>query len=159
MNENWFELNDIEVDFKEFNDFAELEKKLKKASLVRTDDWNLSYVKIGAKLIFKGKLNTPSGEVETEFVYYIKSKLSEFLKEAKIEIYEQTFTGLDLAVTVKFSSGSIISKIVFGDIEKAYTQLKKAVLEKVKEHNEEAKKFNIKIEDLQKKQESKEDEE
>lgn len=156
---NWFELKDVELDFSRYNNFEELRNNLKKARLVERDNWSLSYIKINSKLIFNGKLNTPNGEVDTEFVYYMKSDLNEFIKEAKVEIYEQTFTGLDLAVTVKFSSGSIISKIVFGDIEKAYIQLKDEVSKKIKEYNEKVKKFNQEINKLIKeKNESEEDE-
>jgi len=156
---NWFELKDIEVDFSRFDNFENKRKELKKAKPVRKDDWNLDYIDISSKLIFKGKLNTPNGEIETEFVYYMKSKLDKFIKEAKVDIYEQTFTGLDLAVTVKFSSGSIISKIVFGDIEKAYSQLKDEVYKIIKRYNSEVEKFNKEIEELIKKQEESEDEE
>lgn len=155
---NWFELKDVEVDFSKFNNFKSLRKDLRKAELLEDRSWNLSYVYISSKLIFSGKLNTPNGEVETEFVYYMKANFHEFIKNAKVDIYEQTFTGLDLAVTVKFSSGSIISKIVFGDIEKAYLQLKEEVLSQVKKYNEEVKKFNQEIEELKEKK-NKEDEE
>lgn len=156
---NWFELKDVDVDFSRYNNFEDLRNDLKKARMVKRDGWDLSYIKINSKLIFNGKLNTPNGEVDTEFVYYMKSNLNEFIKEAKVEIYEQTFTGLDLAVTVKFSSGSIISKIVFGDIEKAYIQLKEEVFEKIKEYNEKVKKFNQEIDNsIKEKEESEEDE-
>jgi hypothetical protein len=72
--------------------------------------------------------------------------------EAKITIYEQTFTGLDEAVTIRFSSGSIISKIVFGDIEKCYTQLKDEVINQIKEYNEKVDKFNEEIKKLKEKE-------
>lgn len=156
---NWFELKDVDVNFSRFNDFEELRKGLKKARVVEKDSWSLSYIDICSKLIFNGKLNTPNGEIDTEFVYYMKSDLNEFIKEAKVDIYEQTFTGLDLAVTVKFSSGSIISKIVFGDIEKAYIQLKEEVSKIINEYNEKVKGFNKEIDKLiEEKNESEEDE-
>ena len=152
----WFELKDVEVDFSRYNNFENLRENLREADLVNERNWNLDYINISSKLIFNGKLNTPNGEIQTEFVYYMKSKLNEFLKQAKVDIYEQTFSGLDLAVTVKFSSGSIISKIVFGDIEKAYLQLKEEVLAQIKKYNEEVKVFN---EEIKKINEAKEDEE
>lgn len=59
---------------------------------------------------------------------------------------------MDHAVSIKFGSGSIISKIVFGDIEKAYTELKKVVIDKLAEYNEKVEKFNKEIEELKEKE-------
>lgn len=153
----WFSLTDIDLDIEKANDFNKLKIELEEANCINVNNgYGLYNYRIKAKLIFNGKLNTPSGEVDTEFTYYIKSKLDEFIKEAKIDIYEQTFTGLDLAVTVKFSSGSIISKIVFGDIEKAYTELKECVYTKINEYNKKVKEFNKEIEEAREKQENEE---
>lgn len=102
-----------------------------------------------------GKLNTPNGEVETEFAYYIKTNYKDMKDEAKITIYEQTFTGLNEAVTIRFSSGSIISKIVFGDIEKCYQLLKDEVDKQLKEYNNQVEIFNKEIEELQEKDDKK----
>ena len=120
MNKEWFKLENIELDASQFNNFEKLKNELNYANAIKKDAWSLSYVKISAKLSFMGTLNTPSGEINTQFDYYIKTNYADMIKEAKITIYEQTFTGLDEAVTIRFSSGSIISKIVFGDIEKNF---------------------------------------
>ena len=150
----WFKLEDIKLDIdkNEFNDFENLRKELKKARKITNDSWYLNYIKINAKLTFMGKLNTPNGEVETEFAYYIKTNYKDMKDEAKITIYEQTFTGLNEAVTIRFSSGSIISKIVFGDIEKCYQLLKDEVDKQLKEYNKE-------IEELQEKDDKKKEDE
>jgi len=85
-----------------------------------------------------------------DYDYFVKTKLSEFIKNAQLDIYEQTLNSLDHAVSIKFSSGSIISKIVFGDIEKAYVELKDVVDKKIKEYNQQVRKFNEEIEILKK---------
>ena len=150
----WFKLYDITVDFDKnyFNDFENLKKELKKASKIQNDSWYLSSIKINAKLTFMGKLNTPNGEIDTEFAYYIKTNYRDMKEEAKITIYEQTFTGLSEAVTIRFSSGSIISKIVFGDIEKCYQLLKDEVNEQLREYNKQVEKFNEEIDKLKEKE-------
>ncbi len=149
----WFKLEDIKVDCgNDINNFENLKKELQHANKINNDSWKLSYIKISAKLSFMGKLNTPNGEVDTEFTYYIKTNYKDMKDEAKLTIYEQTFTGLDEAVTIRFSSGSIISKIVFGDIEKCYLQLKEEVLKQLKEYNEKVGKFNEEIDKLKEKE-------
>ena len=152
MNKEWFKLENVEIDASRYNNFASLKENKKHADMIKKDSWNNEYVKISAKLTFMGKLNTPNGEVDTQFDYYIQTTYRDMLKEAKITIYEQTFTGLDEAVTIRFSSGSIISKIVFGDIEKCYQMLKEEVSNKIKEYNDEVEKFNIEIDDMIKKE-------
>ncbi len=145
----WFKLENIETIIGDgINNFDELKKEKKYANKIGSNSWRLSYIKISATLTFMGKLNTPNGEVDTEFTYYIKTNYQDMKEQAKITIYEQTFTGLDEAVTIRFSSGSIISKIVFGDIEKCYTQLKEEVIKQIKEYNEKVDKFNKEIEQL-----------
>lgn len=157
-NKNWFKLENIETIIgNDINNFEELKKEKKHADKIGNNSWRLSYIKISATLTFMGKLNTPNGEVNTEFTYYIKTNYQDMKEQAKITIYEQTFTGLDEAVTIRFSSGSIISKIVFGDIEKCYTQLKEEVIKQIKEYNEKVDKFNEEIDKLIKK-EKKDDE-
>ena len=142
----WFKLENIETIIGDgINNFDELKKEKKYANKIGSNSWRLSYIKISATLTFMGKLNTPNGEVDTEFTYYIKTNYQDMKEQAKITIYEQTFTGLDEAVTIRFSSGSIISKIVFGDIEKCYTQLKEEVIKQIKEYNEKVDKFNKEI--------------
>lgn len=157
----WFKLEDIKLDIdkNEFNDFEKLRKELTKARKITNDSWYLSHIKINAKLTFMGKLNTPNGEVETEFAYYIKTNYKDMKDEAKITIYEQTFTGLNEAVTIRFSSGSIISKIVFGDIEKCYQLLKDEVDKQLKEYNNQVEIFNKEIEELQEKDDKKREDE
>jgi len=151
----WFKLENIEVNIEnDVNNFDELRKELKYADKIGNNSWRLSYIKINATLTFMGKLNTPNGEVDTDFTYYIKTNYQDMKEQAKITIYEQTFTGLDEAVTIRFSSGSIISKIVFGDIEKCYTQLKEEVVKQIKEYNEKVVKFNEEIEKLKEKEET-----
>lgn len=152
MNKEWFKLENVEIDASRYNNFASLKENKKHADMIKKDSWNNEYVKISAKLTFMGKLNTPNGEVDTQFDYYIQTTYKDMLKEAKITIYEQTFTGLDEAVTIRFSSGSIISKIVFGDIEKCYQMLKEEVSNKIKEYNDEVEKFNIEIDEMIKKE-------
>lgn len=152
MNKEWFKLENVEIDASQYNNFSSLKEKLSSADMIRKDSWNNEYIKISAKLTFMGKLNTPNGEVNTQFDYYIKTTYRDMLKEAKITIYEQTFTGLDEAVTIRFSSGSIISKIVFGDIEKCYQMLKEEVEKKIQEYNNEVEKFNEEIKSLKKKE-------
>lgn len=155
---NWFKLEDIKVEIgDDINNFKKLKEELKYADKINNNSWRLSYIKISAKLTFMGKLNTPNGEVDTEFTYYVKTNYQDMKNEAKLTIYEQTFTGLDEAVTIRFSSGSIISKIVFGDIEKCYTELKDEVIKQIKEYNDEVEKFNTEIKALEEKQEQKED--
>jgi len=149
-NNKWFELKDIELDTTKVNNFEDLRKNLTKASNLDSDSWNMNYCEVGAKLSFFGKLSTPSGEIETTYDYFVKTKLSEFIKNAQLDIYEQTLNSLDHAVSIKFSSGSIISKIVFGDIEKAYVELKDVVDKKIKEYNKQVRKFNEEIEILKK---------
>lgn len=156
-NKEWFKLEDVTLETNQFNNFTNLKNKKEKAEYITKDSWNLSYVNIQAKLTFNGKLNTPNGEVDTDFTYYIQTDYRDLKKEAKIKIYEQTFTGLNEAVTIRFSSGSIISKIVFGDIEKCYLQLKEEVEKLVKEYNIKVKEFNEEIEKIKK--EDKESEE
>lgn len=148
MEKEWFKLENVELETDRYNDFDKLELDLKKADEIKKDSWTLEYIKISAKLTFMGKLNTPSGEIDTQFDYYIKTSYRDMLKEAKITIYEQTFTGLSEAVTIRFSSGSIISKIVFGDIEKCYSLLKEEVKKLIEEYNNKVKEFNIKIDEL-----------
>ena len=145
MNKQWFKLENVEIDASRYNNFANLKEKLEMADMIKKDSWNNEYIKISAKLTFMGKLNTPNGEVDTQFDYYIQTTYRDMLKEAKITIYEQTFTGLDEAVTIRFSSGSIISKIVFGDIEKCYQMLKEEVEKKIQEYNKQVEKFNEEI--------------
>lgn len=157
MSKEWFKLENVEIDASRYNNFVSLKEKLEEADMIKKDSWNNEYIKISAKLTFMGKLNTPNGEVDTQFDYYIQTTYRDMLKEAKITIYEQTFTGLDEAVTIRFSSGSIISKIVFGDIEKCYQLLKDEVNKKIQEYNKEVEKFNQEIQVLKKK-EKKEDE-
>lgn len=157
-NKQWFKLENIETNFDKVNNFEELKKELKHADKIGSNSWRLSYIGISADLSFMGKLNTPNGEVDTEFTYYIKTNYEDMKKEAKITIFEQTFTGLDEAVTIRFSSGSIISKIVFGDIEKCYKQLKEEVEIHIKKYDEEVDKFNKEIDSLKEKEEEKEDE-
>lgn len=150
-NKQWFKLEDIKTTIgDDINNFEELKKEKKFADKISNDTWRLSYIKIEAKLTFMGKLNTPNGEVETEFAYYIKTNYQDMKTEAKITIYEQTFTGLSEAVTIRFSSGSIISKIVFGDIENCYLTLKEEVSKQIKDYNEKVIKFNEEIEELKK---------
>lgn len=156
-NKQWFKLENVEVKFDRFNNFDDLKKDLRSAESVTNNSWNLSRIEVNADLSFMGKLNTPNGEVDTEFTYYIKTTYEDMKKQAKITIFEQTFTGLSEAVTIRFSSGSIISKIVFGDIEKCYAQLKEEVSKQIEEYNEKVNKFNNEIEEL-KKEETKEDE-
>ena len=152
-NKQWFKLENIEVLIgDDVNNFEKLKEECCHADKINNNSWRLSHIKIKATLIFMGKLNTPSGEVDTEFTYYIKTNYQDMKEQAKIAIYEQTFTGLDEAVTIRFSSGSIISKIVFGDIEKCYTQLKEEVIQKIKEYNDKVDKFNNEIEKLKKKE-------
>lgn len=151
-NNKWFELKDIELDMTKYNDFEKLRKQLRTADKFRKDSYYLDYCEVKAKLSFFGKLSTPNGEIETTYDYHIKTKLDDFLKKAQIDIYEQTLNSLDHAVSIKFSSGSIISKIVFGDIEKAYTELKKVVIDKLAEYNEKVEKFNKEIEELKEKE-------
>lgn len=146
----WFKLDEVNLETSRFNNFKELKEKRRHAEKINGNSWNLSYVEVNAKLTFMGKLNTPNGEVDTEFVYYIKTTYQDMKKEAKIKIYEQTFTGLDEAVTIRFSSGSIISKIVFGDIEKCYTLLKEKVNELITEYNTNVEEFNKEIDELSK---------
>lgn len=152
MSKEWFKLENIELDASRYNNFASLREEKKYANMIKKDSWNNEYVKISAKLTFMGKLNTPNGEVDTQFDYYIQTTYRDMIKEAKITIYEQTFTGLDEAVTIRFSSGSIISKIVFGDIEKCYQMLKEEVKNKIVEYNKEVEKFNEEIKKLQEKE-------
>lgn len=153
----WFKLENIETQIgNDVNNFDELKKELKCADKINNDSWRLSYIKISATLTFMGKLNTPNGEVDTEFTYYIKTNYRDMKDEAKITIYEQTFTGLDEAVTIRFSSGSIISKIVFGDIEKCYAQLKEEVVKQIKQYDEKVDKFNEEIKKLREKDKEKE---
>ncbi len=159
MDNKWFKLENINVTFDDINNFDELRKEKKHADKVDSNSWRLNYIKINATLIFMGKLNTPTGEVDTEFTYFIKTNYRDMKDEAKITIYEQTFTGLNEAVTIRFSSGSIISKIVFGDIEKCYMQLKEEVIEQIKAYNEKVVDFNIEIDELKDSEENKEDEE
>lgn len=156
MNNEWFKLENVELETEKYNNFEELERKLNKASKIEKDNWNLEYIKINAKLTFMGKLNTPNGEVDTQFDYFIKTNYRDMLKEAKITIYEQTFTGLSEAVTIRFSSGSIISKIVFGDIERCYQLLKDEVKELIKNYNVQVEEFNDKIDELKEKQKEEE---
>lgn len=156
-NKQWFKLENIELETDRYNDFNELEKSLNKADLIKKDSWNLEYVKISAKLTFMGKLNTPNGEIDTQFDYYIKTSYRDMLKEAKITIYEQTFTGLSEAVIIRFSSGSIISKIVFGDIESCYSLLKEEVKRLVEEYNNKVVEFNNKIDELKENKENKDE--
>lgn len=151
MSKEWFKLENVEIDASRYNNFVSLKEKLEEADMIKKDSWNNEYIKISAKLTFMGKLNTPNGEVDTQFDYYIQTTYRDMLKEAKITIYEQTFTGLDEAVTIRFSSGSIISKIVFGDIEKCYQLLKDEVNKKIQEYNKEVEKFNQEIQVLKKK--------
>lgn len=142
----WFRLENIDVQFDDYiNNFNELKENGTHAEKITNNSYRLSYIKISADLTFMGKLNTPNGEVDTDFTYYIKTNYEDMKKQAKITIYEQTFTGLDEAVTIRFSSGSIISKIVFGDIEKCYLQLKEEVIKKIKEYNEKVDEFNKEI--------------
>lgn len=157
-NKQWFKLENIETKFDRVNNFEELKKELKYADKINNNSWRLSSIEISADLSFMGKLNTPNGEVDTEFTYYIKTNYEDMKKEAKITIFEQTFTGLDEAVTIRFSSGSIISKIVFGDIEKCYKQLKEEVDIQIKKYNEEVDKFNKEIDSLKEREEENEDE-
>ena len=145
----WFKLEDVTLDTSSYNDFTKLKESLELANTINKDSWYLSYIKVQAKLTFMGKLNTPNGEVETEFTYYIKTNYTDLRDEAKVTIYEQTFTGLNEAVTIRFSSGSIISKIVFGDIEKCYLQLKDEVKRLCEEYNIKVKEFNEEIKKLQ----------
>ena len=147
----WFKLENIDVYFDNYiNDFEELKKNKEHANEINGNSYRLSYIKVSATLTFMGKLNTPNGEVDTDFTYYIKTTYEDMKNQAKITIYEQTFTGLDEAVTIRFSSGSIISKIVFGDIEKCYTELKEEVIKQIKEYNEKVKKFNEEIDNSKK---------
>lgn len=148
MNKEWFRLGEVELNTERYNNFVDLEKELKHAKKITRDGWDNDYIKINANLTFLGKLNTPSGEVDTEFDYYIKTTYRDMLKEAKITIYEQTFTGLNEAVTIRFSSGSIISKIVFGDIEKCYSILKESVGNLIEKYNHQVEEFNKKIDAL-----------
>ena len=152
MSKEWFKLENVEIDASRFNDFTKLRENKNFANAIKKESWNSEYVKVSAKLTFMGKLNTPTGEVDTQFDYYIQTTYRDMLKEAKITIYEQTFTGLDEAVTIRFSSGSIISKIVFGDIEKCYQMLKEEVNKKIAEYNKEVEKFNKEIDELTKKE-------
>lgn len=145
MNKEWFRLGEVELNTERYNNFVNLEKELKYARKIARDGWDNDDIKITANLTFLGKLNTPSGEVDTEFDYYIKTTYRDMLKEAKITIYEQTFTGLNEAVTIRFSSGSIISKIVFGDIEKCYSILKESVANLIEKYNQQVEEFNKKI--------------
>lgn len=145
MNKEWFRLGEVELNTERYNNFVNLEKELKYARKITRDGWDNDDIKITANLTFLGKLNTPSGEVDTEFDYYIKTTYRDMLKEAKITIYEQTFTGLNEAVTIRFSSGSIISKIVFGDIEKCYSILKESVANLIEKYNQQVEEFNKKI--------------
>lgn len=160
----WFELSDILVDFSAAERYNK-EKALKnlvhleRINLRDNYYWSFAYIKISANLKFFGKLSTPRGEEEVEYTYFIKTNLEDLLKEAKITIYEQSFTGLSEAVTIRFSSGSIISKIVFGDIEEAFKQLKKAVLEAVTKYNGELEEFNKNIDKLKEEKENKETDE
>lgn len=157
MDNKWFKLENINVTFDDINNFDELRKEKKHADKINSNSWRLNYIKINATLIFMGKLNTPTGEVDTEFTYFIKTNYRDMKDEAKITIYEQTFTGLNEAVTIRFSSGSIISKIVFGDIEKCYMQLKEEVIEQIKAYNEKVVDFNIEIDELKDSEENKEE--
>lgn len=152
----WFELRNITLQTKEFNNFESLKKDLSIAKKIEKDSWSLNYIKVNAQLVFNGKLNTPNGEISTEYVYYIETDLDKFQKEARIDIYEQTLNKLDYAVTIKFSSGSIISKIVFGDIEKAYIKLKEEIKILITKYNEEVEKFNQEIKELKDKQQKEE---
>lgn len=151
MSNEWFKLENVELDASQYNNFEGLKRELHKADKIRDDNWSLEYIKISAKLSFMGKLNTPNGEVDTQFDYYIKTSYRDMVKEAKITIYEQTFTGLDEAVTIRFSSGSIISKIVFGDIENCYKKLKEEVKIQINNYNKKVEEFNIEIDNLIKK--------
>jgi len=152
-NNKWFELKDIELNMSRYNNFEELKKDLRKADKFRKDSWNLNYCEVKAKLSFFGKLSTPNGEIETTYDYHIKTQLDDFLKKAQIDIYEQTLNSLDHAVSIKFSSGSIISKIVFGDIEKAYMELKEVIKDKLEKYNKQVEKFNKEIDKLIEKEE------
>lgn len=152
MNKEWFKLENVELETERYNNFNELERELKKADKISKDNWNLEYIKVSAKLTFMGKLNTPNGEIDTQFDYYIKTSYRDMLKEAKITIYEQTFTGLSEAVIIRFSSGSIISKIVFGDIEKCYSLLKEEVKKLIVGYNNQVEEFNNKIDELKEKE-------
>ena len=150
---NWFRLENIKLEFDNYiNDFEELKRNKSHANEITKNSYKLSYIKVSADLVFMGKLNTPNGMVDTDFTYYIKTNYEDMKNQAKITIYEQTFTGLDEAVTIRFSSGSIISKIVFGDIEKCYIQLKEEVIKQIKEYNEKVKQFNQEIDELNEKE-------
>lgn len=150
MNNNeWFKLEDVKLIVgDDVNNFSRLKEKLEKADKITNSSWRLSYVKIEAKLTFMGTLQTPNGSTNTEFTYFIKTNYKDMKEEAKLTIYEQTFTGLDEAVTIRFSSGSIISKIVFGDIEKCYVKLKEEVEKQIVEYNEKVEAFNNEIQEL-----------
>lgn len=151
MSKEWFRLENIETIIdKDINDFEKLKEEREYADKINNNSWRLSYIKVNATLTFMGKLNTPSGEIDTEFTYYIKTNYKDMKEEAKITIYEQTFTGLDEAVTIRFSSGSIISKIVFGDIEKCYSQLKEEVINQIQEYNKKVEEFNKEIDEMKK---------
>jgi len=155
----WFELKNVELDTSQYNNLVSLKNDLNKARRVRKDSYYTSYIKIKAELVFRGTLQTPNGTVDTEYVYTIETEFDKFVKEARIDIYEQTFTGKSHAVTIRFSSGSIISKIVFGDIEKAYIDLREQIKELVTEYDESIEVFNNEIEELAQAKRDKEDKE
>lgn len=157
---NWFELDNLIIDTSNYNsNFEILESKLQTARKIDNQSkWNWDYIKISAKLTFRGSLETPRGPIETNFDYIIKTDYDKLINKAEISIYEQTFTGLNEAVTIHFSSGSIISKIVFGDIEQAFTSLKEQVRLQVIEYNKKVDEFNLKIKELKEAKEEKEKE-
>lgn len=149
----WFEIKDIVVDFsnESFN-IEKAKKNNKKVDIIylKTNyshyDW--AYVSIQSKLIFNGTLNTPRGQETVNFDYTIKTTLRDLIDEAEIKIFEQTFNGECEAVCIHFSSGSIISKIVFGDIEECYKILKEQTIKAVENYNQRAEEHNIYIENL-----------
>lgn len=85
MSKEWFKLENVEIDASRYNNFTSLKENKKHADMIKKDNWNNEYVKISAKLTFMGKLNTPNGEVDTQFDYYIQTTYRDMLKEAKIE--------------------------------------------------------------------------
>ncbi len=159
---NWFKLSDVKLVGK--SDRFNEQKCRDNLNLMSTLDlqsdycYELSYINVEAKLQFSGTLDTPRGVENVCYDYFIKTTLEGIIKEAKITIYEQTFKGLAEAVTIRFSSGSIISKIVFGDIELAFKELKERAFELVDKYNENAKKVNAEIEKLKKEKEDSKDE-
>lgn len=158
---NWFEIKDIIVDFGDNFNIEKAKRQRKKVEVIDLKSqygrYNWAYVNISSKLIFNGTLTTPRGKEVVNFDYLIKTDLRSLIEQAEIKVYEQTFTGENEAVCIRFSSGSIISKIVFGDIEECYKLLKEETLKAINDYNKRAEEHNKYIDELKEKEENKDE--